>query len=194
MPRQTCQVCALPPSQLEEINSALASGSQQKPLAEKYHVTRASLSRHKTRHINPTSADMLALEAAKWAARADEIWRTATASEDTRGQALACAQGLRALGMARQQEKAELKTAPAPEFNFRVADIDAAVNKLFADADKRTNLLALEKSELLLPDCYQLFEKMLNNLALKQAVLRFAQNYEINLGVSDVSNQATAAN
>jgi hypothetical protein len=194
MSKFLCQVCTH--AKVEEINAALTTGSKmQNQISQEYGLSKASLSRHKARHINRTSADLLTLEASKWAARADEIWKTATLAEDVRGQAQACANGLRSLEFSiKQAEKEASKPTAESEFKFRLEDIDNAVNKLFADCDRRTNLLAIDKAEILMPDAYQLFEKMLNNPELKQAVLRYAQNWETREGINHVSRQSTATN
>ena len=219
MSKLLCQICTH--AKAEEINAALTAGSKmQNQIAQEYGVSKASLSRHKARHLNQaaTIADVLTLEAAKWAARADQIWQTATVADDTRGQAQACAAGLRALGMARQQEKAEQKAAPdsSPKY-FRLEDID----KLFAQSAERTDLLAIEKAKGLADhfgkfderetpeqriasarlavaysDMYQLFEKCHENPQLRVAVLAFAREWQISKQgeIQHVSQQSTAAN
>lgn len=194
---RSCQICEHP--ERDKLDAALRAGQQKQTIAATYAVSRDALSRHANRHLDAPS-DTLSLEAEKWRRRADELWHCATASEDVRGQAQACANGLRSLQIvakrAAEQEEKAAEAAPAEASAVLTLD---TIDRLIAEADQRTDALAINSAKdardhwakfdpreteaqrqessrkaLLYDDLFKLFERCHANAAMREAVLQFA--------------------
>lgn len=88
-----------------------------KEIAQQFGCSYASLVRHAARHgknapapATPENSESLEAQAEKWLRRADDIYATADANQDARGQVAALGAAFRGLEL---QHKAELKAAEA---------------------------------------------------------------------------------
>jgi hypothetical protein len=174
---RSCAVCSHP--ERYKLDAALRSGQQQKEIAAIFHLSKAALSRHRNKHLDqPAPGDVLAVEAEKWRQRADALWHSAVASEDVRGQAQACANGLRALQIAsKRAEQEQEKAAAAPTESSDVLTLDV-IDRLIAEADERGYQVVTESARAMgMPGVVQLWDRMHGDKELASAVLAFADQW-----------------
>jgi predicted transcriptional regulator len=173
-----CTICSSP--HRAAIDDLLDAGTSQKDVAEQFGVSRFAVSRH-VRHSAPapeTSSGDSREEISKWLSRADDQYLVATADGDQRGAINALVGGLRAVEARIRNEEREAEAPDVAESDeFTERDI-AKFDRLLAESDTRTNLLAIEGAQRLgYSDLFQLFEACHGNPALKAAVLAFATEW-----------------
>jgi hypothetical protein len=173
-----CTICAH--ADVAAIDDLLDAGTNQKDVADQFHVSRFAISRH-VRHSTPapeTSNGDSREEISKWLSRADDQYLLATADGDQRGAINALIGALRATEAKIRAEEREAEAIPDPESDeFTPRDI-AKFDRLLSEAGERTTRLAIEGAQRLgCSDLFQLFESCWENPTLKQAVLAFASDW-----------------
>jgi hypothetical protein len=124
------------------IDLALESGNKLNEIAEQFAVSKFSLSRHRAKHLAlaATTAESdgdLAAQVAMWRIRADQLWLSATADADTRGQAQAVAAGLRSVELQARRERETTESATsAIDEQIDVRELDRYTSQLIAALGK----------------------------------------------------------
>jgi hypothetical protein len=191
--------------QQEAIDRALALGEESlQTLATRFNVSPYALSRRRKRlAITPAvEADDLQAQALKWRERADQLWHQGTTDADSRAMAQAVSAGLRSVELqARQKEREVEAVSVAEEADDGKLDIGTLskvldwYDRCFDDNQKRTVLKAAElERQLGVSDSYELFNSMSTSPELRQAVLEFAHNFQLEKKNNEPVQMESAAN
>jgi hypothetical protein len=112
-----CTICNSP--NLAAISDLADANVSLKEIAAQFHCSYPALVRHCARHRNPAPApatengETLEVQAARWLSRADDVYASSTANQDTRGQVQALTAAFRGLELQHKSEKAA-EAAPVP--------------------------------------------------------------------------------